>query len=60
VFDVKGKTFVEEGEASFQEGFEGCGNLGSFEFNKKGKEVEYLRSGSDTFPMASINKKIIR
>lgn len=47
VFDVKGKTFVEEGEASYQEGCEGCGNLGSFEFKKNGKEVEYLRPGSD-------------
>lgn len=57
VFDVKGKTFIEEGEASFQEGCEGCGNLGSFEFKKNGKEVEYLRSGSDTFSYSSYKQK---
>lgn len=45
--DVKGKSFIEEGKAVFQEGCEGCGNLGSFDFKKNGKEVEYLRSGSD-------------
>jgi hypothetical protein len=47
VFDVKGKTFIEEGEASYQEGCEGCGNLGSFKFKKNGKGVEYLRPSSD-------------
>jgi hypothetical protein len=57
VFDVKGKTFVEEGEASYQEGCEGCGNLGSFEFKKNGKEVEYLRSGSDTFSYDSYKQE---
>ena len=62
VFDVKGKTFVEEGEASFQEGCEGCGNLGSFEFKKNGKEVEYLRPGSDIIsfsPYKQKNKQVI-
>lgn len=57
VFDVKGKTFVEEGEASYQPGCEGCGNLGSFEFKKNGKEVEYLESGSDTFSYSSYKQE---
>ena len=57
VFDVKGKTFVEEGEASFQEGCEGCGNLGSFEFKKNGKEVEYLRPGSDIISFSPYKQK---
>jgi hypothetical protein len=56
-FDVKGKTFVEKGEASFQEGCEGCGNLGSFEFKKNGKEVEYLRPGSDIISFSSYKQK---
>lgn len=62
LFDVKGKTFIEEGEASFQEGCEGCGNLGSFEFKKNGKEVEYLRPGSDIIsfsPYKQKNKQVI-
>ncbi|MCH8556142.1 MAG: hypothetical protein LAT76_13365 [Schleiferiaceae bacterium] len=52
-FDVKGRTYLEEGEALFQEGCEGCGNLGYFEFFKNGKEVQFLRSGSDIFRVAS-------
>jgi len=62
LFDVKGKKFIEEGEASFQEGCEGCGNLGSFEFKKNGKEVEYLRPGSDIIsfsPYKQKNKQVI-
>jgi hypothetical protein len=57
MFDVKGKTFVEKGEASFEEGCEGCGNLGSFEFKKNGKEVEYLRPGSDIISFSSYKQK---
>lgn len=49
ILDVKGKIFIEEGEAIYQEGCEGCGNLGSFEFKKDGKSVEFLLPGSDTF-----------
>ena len=49
VMDVKGKSFLEDGVAEFQEGCEGCGNLGSFDFLKNGKEVEFLFSGSDIF-----------
>lgn len=45
--DVRGKEFIELGEATFQEGCEGCGNLGSFHFLMNGKTVDYLRSGSD-------------
>jgi hypothetical protein len=62
LFDVKGKKFIEEGEARFQEGCEGCGNLGSFEFQKNGKEVEYLRPGSDIIsfsPYKQKNKQVI-
>ena len=62
LFDVKGKKFIEEGEARFQEGCEGCGNLGSFEFKKNGKEVEYLRPGSDIIsfsPYKQKNKQVI-
>lgn len=62
VFDVKGKTFIEEGEASYQEGCEGCGNLGFFEFKKNGKIVEYLRPGSDIgsfSPYKQKNKQVI-
>jgi len=62
MFDVKGKKFIEEGEARFQEGCEGCGNLGSFEFKKNGKEVEYLRPGSDIIsfsPYKQKNKQVI-
>ena len=61
VFDVKGKTFLEVGEASFQEGCEGCGNLGSFEFKKNGKEVKYLRPGSDIISFSAykqVNKQV--
>jgi hypothetical protein len=61
VFDVKGKTFLEEGEATFQAGCEGCGNLGSFEFKKNGKEAEYLRPGSDITsfsPYKQENKRV--
>lgn len=50
--DVKGKSFLEEGEAHFQEGCEGCGNLGGFDFLKNGKEVEYLLPGSDIIDFA--------
>jgi hypothetical protein len=50
--DVKGRTYLEEGEAEFQEGCEGCGNLGYFEFLKNGKDVKFLRSGSDIYGMA--------
>ena len=57
MFDVKGKTFVQKGEASFQEGCEGCGNLGSFEFKKNGKEVEYLRPGSDIISFSTYRQK---
>jgi hypothetical protein len=57
LFDVKGKTFIEEGEASYQEGCEGCGNLGSFEFKKNGKEVEYLRPGSDIISFSPYKQK---
>jgi hypothetical protein len=57
MFDVKGKTFLEKGEAIFQVGCEGCGNLGSFEFKKNGKEVEYLRPGSDIFLFSSYKQK---
>ncbi len=62
LFDVKGKKFIEEGEVRFQEGCEGCGNLGSFEFKKNGKEVEYLRPGSDIIsfsPYKQKNKQVI-
>jgi len=62
LFDLKGKKFIEEGEARFQEGCEGCGNLGSFEFKKNGKEVEYLRPGSDIIsfsPYKQKNKQVI-
>ena len=45
--DLAGKEFVEVGEATFQKGCEGCGNLGSFHFLMNGKTVDYLRSGSD-------------
>ena len=57
VFDVKGKTFVEEGEATYQEGCVGCGNLGIFEFKKNGKGVEYLRSGSDIMSYSSYKQE---
>jgi hypothetical protein len=57
VFDVKGKTFMEAGEAKYQEGCEGCGNLGTFEFKKNGKEVEFLRSGSDTFSYCAYSQE---
>ena len=57
LFDVKGKKFIEEGEARFQEGCEGCGNLGSFEFKKNGKEVEYLRPGSDIISFSLYKQK---
>ena len=62
LFDVKGKKFIEEVEVRFQEGCEGCGNLGSFEFKKNGKEVEYLRPGSDIIsfsPYKQKNKQVI-
>jgi hypothetical protein len=45
--NVAGKEFIEVGEATFQKGCEGCGNLGSFHFLMNGKTVDYLRSGSD-------------
>jgi hypothetical protein len=57
VYDVKGKYFLEEGEAKFQEGCEGCGNLGSFEFKKNGKEVKFLKSGSDNFSLGSYSQE---
>ena len=47
-YTVKGKEYVEEGEAAYQEGCEGCGNLGSYHFQSNGKDVDYLMSGSDT------------
>jgi len=64
LFDVKGKKFIEEGEARFQkeEGCWGCGNLGFFEFKKNGKIVEYLRPGSDIgsfSPYKQKNKQVI-
>jgi len=46
--DVKGKTYNEIGEATVQEGCEGCGNLAYYHFLSNGKQVDYLRSGSDT------------
>jgi len=49
IIDVRGKEFLEVGVAEFQEGCEGCGNLGSFHFLANGKEVDYLLSGSDIF-----------
>jgi hypothetical protein len=48
ITDVKGKEFIEEGEATWQDGCEGCGNLGSFHFLMNGKNVDFLLSGSDT------------
>ena len=39
IYDVKGKEFIEEGEAVWQDGCEGCGNLGSFHFIKNGKSM---------------------
>jgi len=47
-YTVKGKEYIEEGEAEYQDGCEGCGNLGSYKFLSNGKEVDFLRSGSDT------------
>jgi hypothetical protein len=46
--DVRGKEFIEVGEATWQHGCEGCGNLGSFHFLINGKDVDFLLSGSDT------------
>lgn len=48
IYDVKGKEFIEEGEAVWQDGCEGCGNLGYFHFIKNGRNVDFLLSGSDT------------
>ena len=57
IIDVKGKSFIEEGEAHFQEGCEGCGNLGSFDFLRNGKEVEFLFSGSDIFEFGNYTQE---
>lgn len=47
-YTVRGKEYIEEGEATFEEGCEGCGNLGSYKFLSNGMEVDFFRSGSDT------------
>jgi hypothetical protein len=56
-YTVKGKEYVEEGEAEYQEGCEGCGNLGSFHFQSNGKDVDYLMSGSDTGSFGTYTQK---
>ena len=48
ITDVRGKEFIEEGESTWQDGCEGCGNLGSFHFLMNAKNVDFLLSGSDT------------
>ena len=57
VFDVKGKSFVEDGVAEFHEGCEGCGNLGFYAFKKNGKQVEFLMSGSDIIDFGSYTQE---
>jgi len=45
--DVRGKQF--EGEpGEWQDGCEGCGNGGGFEFSMNGKQVDFFLPGSDT------------
>jgi hypothetical protein len=56
-YTVKGKEYIEEGEAEFQEGCEGCGNLGTYQFLSNGKEVDYLMSGSDTGSFGAYTQK---
>lgn len=54
---VKGNLYEEEGEAEHQEGCEGCGNLGFYEFQGNGKTVEYLRSGFDIINSGTYTQK---
>jgi hypothetical protein len=56
-YTVKGKEYIEEGEAEFQEGCEGCGNLGSYHFLSNGKKVDYYMSGSDTGSFGAYTQK---
>ena len=47
LLDVRGKEFNGE-PGEWQDGCEGCGNGGGFEFSMNGKQVSYYLPGSDT------------
>ena len=47
LLDVRGKTF-NGAPGEWQDGCEGCGNGGGFEFSMNGKQVDFYLPGSDT------------